>query len=74
MSCQRISNGFMCSFSTGLYEYKGFRFEMSRFGPFQINKDGELSKRNFGPRNKAFWKAFEEWQKLSKKEQEKYEL
>lgn len=48
-----------------IYQFKGFLFEFhSRFGPVKVKKD-------FDPAlamGRKFWKAFAEWDKLTKEE------
>ena len=53
-----------------VYKYKGFRFRMGGgwSPPEQLKKDGEPRKEN----TKAFWKAWEEFSKLSDSDQAKY--
>lgn len=50
-----------------VYRYKGFTFEFHRYcGPMKINKDGEPSKTC----GRKFWKAFDEWNNLTKEQKE----
>lgn len=58
-----------CVTCGNIYHYKGFHFDMHYYcGPIKLNKDGEMAKRT----GRKFWKAFIEWQSLSKKEQQKF--
>lgn len=51
-----------------IYSYGGFLFEMHFFcGPQKLNKNGEPASRM----GRKFFKAFSEWNKLTKKQQEK---
>ncbi len=53
------------------YEFGGFRFEYRyMIGPQKLNKDGEPSKRM----GRKFLSAVGRWEKLSKKEREKYRV
>ena len=48
-----------------VYQYKGFTFEFhSLFGPVKVNKNHEPSARM----GRKFYKAFDEWVKLSAEE------
>lgn len=56
---------------SNVYRYNGIQFEMhSRLGPTKLNKDMEPSRRT----GDAFWKVFEEWDKLTQKEKNKTEI
>ena len=54
-----------------IYQFKGFLFEFhSRLGPVKVNK-------NFDPAlamGRKFWKAFAEWDKLTKEEKLKTQI
>lgn len=48
-----------------VYEFKGFTFEYSDFlGPLKVNKNFEPA----AAMGRKFYKAFEEWNKLTKEE------
>ena len=50
-----------------VYSYGGFTFDMHyHCGPTKLRKDGSDAKRC----GRKFWKAFSEWDKLSKEEKE----
>ena len=55
-------NGFMCG--PKVYEYKGWLFEMSYFGPWPLKVDGNPRERA----GKKFWDMFKEFDKLPDKE------
>ena len=51
-----------------IYQYKGFTFEFSNFlGPLKLNKDLTPS----AAMGRKFFKAFDEWAKLTKEEKAK---
>ena len=51
-----------------IYQYKGFTFEFSNFlGPLKLNKDLNPS----AAMGRKFFKAFDEWAKLTKEEKAK---
>jgi len=65
---------FVDSWNLGHYLYKGFRFENTQFfGPFLINKNGDIKARQPGGRS-PFWDVFAEWYKLSDEEKSKTEV
>ena len=48
-----------------VYEFKGFTFEFhTLFGPVKVNKNFEPS----ACMGRKFWKAYSEWDKLTKEE------
>lgn len=50
---------------SNIYEFGGFTFEFSNFlGPLKLNKDLTPS----AAMGRKFWKAYSEWDKLSKEE------
>ena len=53
-----------------VYEFEGFRFEYGFMKLQKLNKDGEVSKRM----GRKFLSAVGRWEKLSKKEREKYRV
>jgi hypothetical protein len=50
------------------YFYKGYTFEFARlYGPVKLKKDGEVAARQ----GRKFYKAVDEWNKLTKEEKQK---
>lgn len=48
-----------------IYQFKGFIFEFNNFfGPLKLNKDLMPA----AAMGRKFWKAFDEWSKLTKEE------
>jgi len=54
-----------------LYKFNDWFFEWHSYcGPWPLTKDGETRKRA----GRIFWKVIDEFQKLSEKQKEKYEV
>ncbi len=76
MACIRIKgerccpDGVVCGFEP-VYRYGGFKFENHHyFGPVKLRLDGEVAKAT----GRKFYAAFERWEKLTKKQREKYRV
>ena len=68
MPCRKINGVIFCY--NNAYRYKSIYFEFNEWtGVARLNKDGSISKKREG---RKFWKEFNEWYALPKKEQEKY--
>lgn len=68
----RKFSGFICM--APIYDYQGYFFEFKPYlGPLVLNKDGEPSKRQPSVKSK-FWDVFEQFVKLSDKEQVKFKI
>lgn len=71
MTCQRISNGFICS--APVYKLDDFVFEVHSYcGPCPLRKDTLEPWKRFPSEKHRFWKTWDKFSKLSKKEKEKY--
>jgi len=69
MPCQKIGGVIVCY--NRAYKYKSIYFEYNEYtGVSRLNKDGSISTRL----GKKFLKLFDEWWKLPKKQQKKYEV